>query len=100
MPIQNLDKLVTEMDSLNMAVMVNLSGFRGNYLEWSLDNVNEKYSDRFALFLNINFENNTLIEEIPRRSKMFMQHPRQLPDIVVGLSKQNHSMVDAIYLTN
>ncbi|MCP4458645.1 MAG: amidohydrolase family protein [Cytophagales bacterium] len=56
MPIQNLDKLVVEMDSLNMAVMVNLSGFRGNYLDWSLDNVNEKYSDRFALFLNINFE--------------------------------------------
>jgi uncharacterized protein len=57
MPIQDLDKLVVEMDSLNMGVMVNLSGFRGKYLEWSLDNVNEKYSDRFALFLNINFEN-------------------------------------------
>lgn len=56
MPIQNLDKLVKEMDSLNMAVMVNLSGFRGKYLEWSLDNVNEKQGDRFALFLNINFE--------------------------------------------
>lgn len=56
MPIQNLDKLVTEMGSLNMAVMVNLSGFRGNYLEWSLDNVNEKYPERFALFLNLNFE--------------------------------------------
>lgn len=57
MPIQNLDKLVEEMDSLNMPVMVNLSGFRGKYLEWSLDNVNEKYGNRFALFLNIDFEN-------------------------------------------
>jgi hypothetical protein len=56
MPIQDLDKLVAEMDDLNMAVMVNLSGFRGKYLEWSLDNVNEKYSDRFVLFLNIDFE--------------------------------------------
>ncbi|HEY5692032.1 MAG TPA: amidohydrolase family protein, partial [Cyclobacteriaceae bacterium] len=56
MPIQNLDKLVGEMDELNMKVMVNLSGFRGKYLEWSLDNVNEKYGNRFALFLNINFE--------------------------------------------
>jgi len=56
MPIQNLDKLVVEMDSLNMAVMVNLSGFRGNYLEWSLDNVKEKHWGRFALFLNIDFE--------------------------------------------
>jgi predicted TIM-barrel fold metal-dependent hydrolase len=56
MPVQNLGKLVTEMDSLNMGVMVNLSGFRGKYLEWSLDNVNNHFPDRFVLFLNINFE--------------------------------------------
>ena len=56
MPIQDLDKLVMEMDSLNMGVMVNLSGFRGKYLEWSLDNVNENYPNRFILFLNVNFE--------------------------------------------
>lgn len=57
MPIQNLEKLVSEMDSLNMGVMVNLSGFRGKYLEWSLNNVNKNYPNRFILFLNINFEN-------------------------------------------
>ena len=57
MPVQDLDKLVVEMDSLNMAVMVNLSGFRGKYVEWSYDNVNKNYPNRFALFLNINFEN-------------------------------------------
>jgi predicted TIM-barrel fold metal-dependent hydrolase len=57
MPVQNLGKLVTEMDSLNMGVMVNLSGFRGKYLEWSLDNVNNHFPNRFVLFLNINFEN-------------------------------------------
>ena len=56
MPIQNLGKLVADMDELNMKVMVNLSGFRGKYLEWSLDNVNEKYNNRFVVFLNINFE--------------------------------------------
>lgn len=56
MPIQNLDKLVAEMDDLNMKVMVNLSGFRGKYLEWSLDNVNENHSNRFVLFMNIDFE--------------------------------------------
>jgi predicted TIM-barrel fold metal-dependent hydrolase len=56
MPIQDLDKLIKEMDSLHMGVMVNLSGFRGKYLEWSLDNVNKKYPNRFILFLNINFE--------------------------------------------
>jgi predicted TIM-barrel fold metal-dependent hydrolase len=56
MPVQNLDKLVTEMDSLNMSVMVNLSGFRGKMLEWSLDNVHKNYPNRFVVFLNINFE--------------------------------------------
>ena len=56
MPIQDLDKLVGEMDSLNMAVMVNLSGFRGKYLEWSLDNVKNSNPNRFILFLNIDFE--------------------------------------------
>jgi len=56
MPVQNLDKLIIEMDSLNMGVMVNLSGFRGKILEWSLDNVNKNYPNRFIIFLNINFE--------------------------------------------
>ena len=45
MPVQDLDKLVNEMDELNMAVMVNLSGFRGKFLEWSLENVNENYPE-------------------------------------------------------
>src|SRR6185295_15035109 len=52
MPVQDLDKLVTEMDSLNMGVMVNLSGFRGKILEWSLDNVKNSHHNRFVLFLN------------------------------------------------
>jgi uncharacterized protein len=56
MPVQNLDKLVIEMDSLNMGVMVNLSGFRGKILEWSLDNVNNSHPNRFVIFLNIDFE--------------------------------------------
>lgn len=56
MPVQDLDNLVREMDSLNMAVMVNLSGFRGKYLEWSLDNVKNSHPNRFVLFLNIDFE--------------------------------------------
>ncbi len=56
MPVQNLSDLVKEMDELNMAVMVNLSGFRGKFLEWSLDNVNENYPNRFVLFMNIDFE--------------------------------------------
>jgi predicted TIM-barrel fold metal-dependent hydrolase len=77
MPIQNLDKLVAEMDELNMKVMVNLSGFRGKYLEWSLDNVNEKYSNRFIVFLNINFEE--LDDEgWPDNTLKIMDHAYQL----------------------
>jgi predicted TIM-barrel fold metal-dependent hydrolase len=56
MPIQDLDKLVTEMDSLNMAVMVNLSGFRGKLLQWSLANVKKHQARRFLVFVNLDFE--------------------------------------------
>ena len=56
MPIKNLNNLVSEMDSLNMAYMINLSGFRGLYLKKSLKNINEKAPTRFGLFVNIDFE--------------------------------------------
>jgi predicted TIM-barrel fold metal-dependent hydrolase len=56
MPVQNLDKLVVEMDALNMGVMVNLSGFRGKLLEWSLGNVQKHQARRFLVFVNLNFE--------------------------------------------
>lgn len=56
MPIQNLDKLVVEMDALNMGVMVNLSGFRGKLLEWSLANVQKHQARRFLVFVNLDFE--------------------------------------------
>lgn len=56
MPIQNLDGLVAEMDAMNMGVMVNLSGFRGKLLEWSLDNVHKHHARRFLVFINIDFE--------------------------------------------
>lgn len=56
MPLKDLSNLVAEMDSLNMAFMINLSGFRGLYLEQSLKNVRENAPDRFGLFLNIDFE--------------------------------------------
>tara|TARA_Y100000389_G_C17445182_1_gene511123 strand:- start:593 stop:1726 length:1134 start_codon:yes stop_codon:yes gene_type:complete len=56
MPLKNLSKLVSEMDSLNMAFMINLSGFRGIYLRKSLENIQNNAPNRFGLFLNINFE--------------------------------------------
>lgn len=56
MPIQDLDGLVKEMDEMNMAVMVNLSGFRGQVLEWSLANVKKHAQNRFLVFVNLDFE--------------------------------------------
>jgi len=57
MPINNLPKLVSEMDSLNMGFMINLSGFRGLYLRKSLENIKKNAPTRFGLFINIDFEN-------------------------------------------
>jgi predicted TIM-barrel fold metal-dependent hydrolase len=63
-----LDGRITDMDSLNMAVMVNLSG-RGwtrdidkstEILVKSIENVNANYPNRFAVFTNVDF--NTINE--------------------------------------
>jgi predicted TIM-barrel fold metal-dependent hydrolase len=56
MPVQDLDALVREMDAMNMGVMVNLSGFRGTLLEWSLENVKKHQQNRFLVFINLDFE--------------------------------------------
>ena len=67
MSYSNLKKLVSEMDSLNMGFMINLSGsglatFVGNQslmdlnLEKSLTNVKVNFPDRFGVFVNIDFK--------------------------------------------
>ncbi|KAA1244400.1 amidohydrolase family protein [Aquimarina sp. RZ0] len=56
MPSQDLSKLVSEMDKLNMGVMVNLSGRgRGSdeHLKGAIENVKTNYSNRFIVFTNI-----------------------------------------------
>jgi uncharacterized protein len=58
MPEQNLNSLAAEMDKLNMAVMVNLSG-RGfgstEHLDKSLANVKRTLPKRFIVFTNMDF---------------------------------------------
>ena len=54
MDTANLDKLVTEMDAMNMGIMVNLSGRGGRTLKAMTDNVKAQYPNRFAVFTNIN----------------------------------------------
>ena len=57
MPVKDLSDLVSEMNSLNMAFMVNLSGFRGQYLKMCLNNIKKNAPERLGVFVNLNWEN-------------------------------------------
>jgi len=48
-----VDKLVKEMDSINMRVMVNLSGGTGERLKQTVINMKGRYPDRFVVFANL-----------------------------------------------
>ena len=50
-----LDQLVKDMDSINLQVMVNLSGGYGDTLERGVGNLKRRYKDRFVVFANIDF---------------------------------------------
>jgi uncharacterized protein len=50
-----LDELVREMDGLNMAVMVNLSGGTGARLAQIVGNMQGRYPGRFVVFANLDF---------------------------------------------
>lgn len=56
----DLDRIVNDMDKLNMVVMVNLSG-RGSgsteHLDANLKNVHANYPKRFIIFTNVDFNN-------------------------------------------
>ena len=59
MNTSDFSDLIAKMDKLNMAVMVNLSGrgFRssGDHLEKSIENIKNRYPNRFVLFTNVDF---------------------------------------------
>lgn len=60
MNTQDLTPLIQDMDDLNMAVMVNLSGRgRGSdeHFNGVMENVKENAPNRFIIFTNISFEN-------------------------------------------
>lgn len=50
-----VDKLIADMDSLNMGVMVNLSGGYGDNLKRLVDAQKGRRKDRLVVFANINF---------------------------------------------
>lgn len=55
MPEQNLAPVIAAMDTLNMAIMVNLSGRSGDNLKKSVQNIADNYPKRFVVFANVNF---------------------------------------------
>jgi predicted TIM-barrel fold metal-dependent hydrolase len=55
MPSQNLGNLLSEMDKLNMQIMVNLSGRSGDYLASAVKNVRQTNAKRLIVFTNISF---------------------------------------------
>lgn len=54
---KDLDHRVVEMDAMNMAIMVNLSGRGGERLKVMSDTIQEFYPARFVLFTNLDFDN-------------------------------------------
>ena len=50
-----LDKLVRDMDGINLQVMVNLSGGYGDKLDQGVKNMKGPYPKRFVVFANIDF---------------------------------------------
>ncbi|GAB5400029.1 MAG: amidohydrolase family protein [Aureisphaera sp.] len=53
---QDLTPVVAAMDTLNLQIMVNLSGRSGDYLERCVDNIKSNYPNRFVVFANIDFD--------------------------------------------
>ena len=63
MPLKDLSDMVKEMDSMNMAFIINLSGsgsgtqaLRDKYFSKSISNIKDNFPTRFGLFVNVDFE--------------------------------------------
>ncbi len=54
MPDSGVDRLVREMDAMNMGLMVNLSGSYGDALAERVKNLKTRYPTRFVVFANMN----------------------------------------------
>src|SRR5438094_1537500 len=56
MPADRLEKLVKDMDGINLQVMVNLSGGYGDRLAQAVQNMKGHYKNRFVAFANCNLQ--------------------------------------------
>ncbi len=53
---QDLSPVIQAMDTLNMGIMINLSGRSGTNLIKSVKNIKDHYPNRFVVFANIDFD--------------------------------------------
>ncbi len=53
---ESLNGLIVDMDAMNEAVMVNLSGGSGSGLKEQIDNIKNVYPNRFVIFANVDFD--------------------------------------------
>ena len=56
MSVEALTGLVADMDVMNEAIMVNLSGGSGESIKEKISSINKSYPNRFAVFANVDFE--------------------------------------------
>ncbi|HKX00264.1 MAG TPA: amidohydrolase family protein [Bryobacteraceae bacterium] len=54
---EKVDKLVADMDGINLRIMVNLSGGYGDRLQENVRVLKARYKDRFVVFANLDFSN-------------------------------------------
>ncbi len=53
---EHVDQLVKEMDTINLRVIVNLSGGTGDQLRQTVAAMKGRYPDRFVVFANLNYD--------------------------------------------
>ena len=71
-----VDKLVSDMDGINLRIMVNLSGGYGEKLKENVGILKERYRDRFVVFANLDFSNIDTADYGERAAKQLEQDVR------------------------
>jgi predicted TIM-barrel fold metal-dependent hydrolase len=79
---ESVDKLVADMDSINLRIMVNLSGGYGERLKENIAILKSRYKDRFVVFANMDFSG---IDDSDYPQKVANQFEQDLKNGAQGL---------------
>ena len=98
MPAAQMDKLVADMDAINLQIMVNLSGGYGDRLKRNVTAMKAKYKDRFAVFANLSFEEIDAPDYSDRaaRQQQVMRLELQGAADLAARVQPRHQLADAI----